>query len=167
MDPFLIITSVINKLFYRIPIFNYERNITYKLKTFNRITFNTKKRENNTIYGKFMKFTRIATIPMFYNVLKGETSVVGLKPQTKSYLTEKDGFESIQFRKNVKVGILSYENMHATDSTVIDDTLRFDIYYVTNASLFEDTKIILVSFAKLFSRKSTNIIKGNRTNEIE
>ncbi len=166
MLPFLLITIIVNKLFYKTPVFQYERNITYKLKTFNMITFNTRKNYKLTRYGKLIEYTKISKIPMFYNVLIGEMAVVGLKPHSKAYLSEKDGLESIQFRKNVKAGVISYENMYANDTTKIDDTIRFDVYYVSNASVYEDTKILLLSFANIFKSKKNKRITGENIRDI-
>ncbi len=162
MLPFLFMTIIVNKVFYKTAVFQFERNITYKLRTFNRITFNTKCNYKKTAYGKFLEYTKISKMPMFYNVLKGEMSVIGLKPHSKAYLTEKEGLESIQFRKNVKAGIISYENMFASATTKIDDTIRFDVYYVSNASIFEDAKILILSFGNLFkSNNSKKVIADN------
>ncbi len=166
MMPLLLITVIVNKLYYRTPVFQFERNITYKLKTFNRVTFNTKSRYKTTAYGRILDYTKISKIPMFYNVLIGQMAVVGLKPHSKAYLTEKEGLESIQFRKNVKAGIISYENMYSNEATKIDDTIRFDVYYVSNASVYEDIKIMLLSFANLFKNKKKLKITGDNIRDI-
>ncbi len=164
--PFAVITAIVNKFYYKIPIFTYEKNITYKLRTFERVTFNVQKGLYTTKYGKFMELTGISDLPMFYNVLMGSMSIVGAKPHSKSYLTEKDGLESIKFRKNIKAGILSYEGMYTSDNATIDETIRFDVYYVTNASFYEDVKIVLLSFANIFKIRNKQRNKDTSLRDI-
>ena len=99
-----------------------------------------------TRVGKFLRVTRIDELPQLINVLRGEMSFVGPRPERPVFvqeLTEKVPYYSS--RHSVKPGITGWAQIRYPYGASIDDAaqkLQFDLYYVKNQSLFLDLVII-------------------------
>jgi lipopolysaccharide/colanic/teichoic acid biosynthesis glycosyltransferase len=104
----------------------------YKMKSDPRIT----------LIGKIIRKTNIDELPQFFNVLKGEMSLVGPRPPIP-YEVEK--YESWHLRRilEVKPGITGLWQVDGRSTTSFDDMVRLDLRYVQNWSLWLDMKILL------------------------
>ena len=101
--------------------------------------------------GKFLRKTSLDELPQFFNVLKGDMSVVGPRPHmlsyTEDYSKKIDKYNFI-FRHNVKPGVTGlaqikgYRGEIKSDEDIIN-RIKFDIFYIENWSLLLDIKIIL------------------------
>lgn len=107
-------------------------NPLYKIKSDPRIT----------PVGKFIRRTSIDELPQFFDVLKGEMSLVGPRPPLP-YEAEK--YESWHLRRilEVKPGITGLWQVEGRSKTSFDDMVRLDLRYVQNWSLMFDLKILL------------------------
>jgi sugar transferase (PEP-CTERM system associated) len=100
-----------------------------------------------TAVGRFIRRTRIDELPQLFNVLRGEMSFVGPRPERPCFVDELS--KSIPFygvRHSVKPGITGWAQVRYSYAASIEDTarkLRFDLYYVKNHSLFLDVVILL------------------------
>ena len=104
-----------------------------------------------TKIGRLMRITSIDELPQFFNVLKGDMSVVGPRPHMPSYTedySKKINKFNFIFRHNVKPGITGlaqvkgYRGEIKTDTDIIN-RIKYDIFYIENWSLLLDIKIIL------------------------
>ena len=99
-----------------------------------------------TKVGKFIRRTRIDEIPQIINVLKGEMSIVGPRPE-RPFFVEKLSKEIPYYKRRLKVrpGITGWAQVkHKYDETIEDVKikLRYDLFYIENMSLRMDFKIL-------------------------
>lgn len=107
-----------------------------------------------TSFGKFMRKYRLDEIPNFYNVLIGDMSLVGPRPERKFFIDQiiKKAPHYIHLHK-VKPGITSWGQVKYGYAENVDQMirrLRYDILYIENMSLFVDMKIILYTIYTIF-----------------
>lgn len=100
-----------------------------------------------TPWGKFMRKTRLDELPQFFNVLKGDMSVVGPRPE-RQYFIDKIVVEAPQYRHLLKVrpGITSLGQVkygYAENVGEMVKRLQYDLLYIENMSLAMDFRIIL------------------------
>lgn len=94
-----------------------------------------------TSIGKFLRRAKIDEIPQVLNVLKGEMSLVGPRPERIASLEDYD--EEISKRLNTRPGMTGLAQVSGNIYLELQDRYRFDVYYVENYSLWLDIKIIL------------------------
>jgi len=99
-----------------------------------------------TNFGKFMRKYRLDEIPNFINVLKGDMSLVGPRPERQFFINQiiKKAPHYVHLQK-VKPGITSWGQVKYGYAENVDQMikrLRYDILYIENMSLFVDLKII-------------------------
>ncbi|MFA4941293.1 MAG: sugar transferase [Patescibacteria group bacterium] len=111
-----------------------------------------------TKFGSFLRKTRIDEIPQILNILKGEMSFVGPRPERPELIKELE--EKIPFyneRMLVKPGITGWDQVSGEyHSPSREDTikkLQYDLYYIKNRSIYLDLSIILKTIATVISRK--------------
>lgn len=97
-----------------------------------------------TKVGKFMRKTRIDEIPQLINILKGDMSVVGPRPE-RPYFMSKFGEEIPRYssRLQVKPGLTGLAQVNGGYELTPQEKLEKDLYYIYNQSLWLDIKIIL------------------------
>ncbi len=93
-----------------------------------------------TSIGKFLRRTKIDEIPQVLNVLKGEMSLVGPRPERVASLEDYD--DEISKRLNVRPGMTGLAQVSGNIYLNLQDRYRFDVYYVERYSLLLDIKII-------------------------
>ncbi|MGB2567551.1 sugar transferase [Micromonospora citrea] len=102
--------------------------------------------------GRFMRRTSLDELPQLWNILRGEMSVVGPRPE-RPYFVEKFSVEypNYAMRHRVPVGLTGLAQVSGLrGDTPISDRARFDNYYVENWSLWLDVKIVLRTVAEVF-----------------
>ena len=106
-----------------------------------------------TAVGKFLRKTRLDEIPQFWNILKGEMSIIGPRPERPEFvklLTEQMPFYRI--RHLIKPGITGWAQLQASYFGTIEENLKkleYDLYYVKNRNFFLDSMIIIKTFGVL------------------
>jgi len=93
-----------------------------------------------TSIGKFLRRTKIDEIPQVLNVLKGEMSLVGPRPERIASLEEYD--DEISKRLNMKPGMTGLAQVSGNIHLDLQDRYKYDVYYVEHYSLWLDSKII-------------------------
>jgi lipopolysaccharide/colanic/teichoic acid biosynthesis glycosyltransferase len=116
------------------------------------ISGKTDKRITRT--GRFMRKHKLDEIPNFFNVLKGEMSLVGHRPEQKYYINQII-LTAPQYKllSNVKPGITSWGQVkygYASNVEQMIERLEYDIYYLENRSLWFDLKIIFYTIGIIF-----------------
>jgi exopolysaccharide biosynthesis polyprenyl glycosylphosphotransferase len=100
-----------------------------------------------TPVGKFMRKTRLDEVPQFYNVIKGEMSIVGPRPERQFYIQQiMERAPHYKHLSKVKPGITSWGQVKYGYAENIDQMiarLKYDILYVENMSLALDAKILI------------------------
>jgi exopolysaccharide biosynthesis polyprenyl glycosylphosphotransferase len=109
--------------------------------------------DRRTKVGVFIRRTSLDELPQLLNVLRGEMSIVGPRPERPEFVSR---FESSVYRytdrHRVKAGITGWAQVHGLrGKTSIDDRAEWDNWYVENFSLWLDVKILLMTAAAIFS----------------
>ena len=158
--PTLIITAVIIKLSSRGPIFFTQTRVGKNDKVFKVIKFRsmivnaepqgavyaTENDPRVTAFGKIMRKLRIDELPQLWNVLKGEMSFIGPRPEFVNELHREIKFYSL--RHSVPPGITGWAQINYRYGASKEDTmekLRYDLYYVKNCSFLLDIHILLMT----------------------
>jgi lipopolysaccharide/colanic/teichoic acid biosynthesis glycosyltransferase len=108
-----------------------------------------------TRMGRLLRRTGIDELPQFINVLRGNMSVVGPRPERPFFIEKfRERIPKYLDRHRMKAGITGWAQVNGLrGNTPIDDRTKYDIYYVENWSLAFDLKIIL---------KTMKAMLGNR-----
>ena len=107
-----------------------------------------------TNFGRFMRRYRIDELPQFWNVLIGEMSIVGPRPERLFYADQI--VKKAPYYKHihkVKPGITSWGMVRFGYASTIDEMitrLRYDIIYIENMSLLNDLKVLIYTFKIVF-----------------
>jgi exopolysaccharide biosynthesis polyprenyl glycosylphosphotransferase len=175
-SPIVIITAIAIKRESKGPIFYKQERSGLDGKVFKIIKFrsmradaeklsgpvwSTKDDPRITKVGKFIRKVRIDEIPQMINVLKGEMSLVGPRPE-RPFFVEQLSKEIPFYKRRLKVrpGVTGWAQVkHKYDETVEDvkEKLRYDLFYIENMSLSNDFKILFRTiFVVLFGQGHFN-----------
>ncbi len=106
-----------------------------------------------TTIGRWMRATRLDELPQLYNVVKGEMSLVGPRPERKFFCDQFQGeMGDYSYRMTVKPGLTGLAQVMAKYTTTAEDKLRFDLIYIRHYSFGSDIKIVLQTIRILFQR---------------
>ena len=109
-----------------------------------------------TKVGKIIRRFRIDEVPQFINVLKGEMSVVGPRPERIEPVSEyTKELPQFSYRHRVKGGITGYAQIYGKYNTSAYDKLKLDLMYIENQSLLMDLKLIMLTLKIMFLAEST------------
>jgi exopolysaccharide biosynthesis polyprenyl glycosylphosphotransferase len=108
--------------------------------------------DRRTAIGRLIRRTSIDELPQLFNVLKGEMSIVGPRPERPEFV---ELFERrvtrYEDRHRVKAGITGWAQVHGLrGKTSLSDHIEWDNYYIENWSLWLDLKILLLTVAAVF-----------------
>jgi len=106
--------------------------------------------ERLTRLGRFLRMTSIDELPEFFNVIKGDMSIVGPRPLLRQYL---DQYTPEQARRHeVKPGITGWAQVNGRNAISWEGKFKLDVWYVDNWSVWLDLKIILMTVWKVLRR---------------
>ena len=114
-----------------------------------------------TKVGKFLRKTRMDELPQFINILKGDMSIVGPRPEQVE-ITEKyvEVLPEFKYRLKVKAGLTGLAQIQGKYNTTPRDKLIFDLIYIEQYSILLDIKLILQTVKVLFKSDSTEGVIG-------
>jgi len=116
--------------------------------------------ENDTRYtsiGKFLRKYSLDELPQFINVLKGDMSIVGPRPERQHFIDiMKDKIPKYLERHRVKCGITGWAQVNGLrgSNTSLEKRIEYDIYYIENWSIIFDLKIIMKTLKEMFFSKA-------------
>ena len=127
----------------------------------------TEKDPRITKVGAFIRATRIDELPQLINILKGDMSIVGPRPERVEHV-EKYSAEIPEFsyRLMVKGGLTGYAQVYGKYNTTAYDKLKLDLMYIQNYSLILDIELIFKTIKILFTRESTEGFSEERSEEM-
>ena len=119
-----------------------------------------------TKVGRFIRATRLDEIPQILNIIKGDMSIVGPRPERQSYIDQftKETPE-FTFRTKVKGGLTGFAQIYGKYNTSPYDKLRLDMMYIENYSFILDIKLILMTIRIILKKDSTEGI--DKAEELE
>lgn len=110
-----------------------------------------------TRLGKFIRATRVDELPQLFNVLKGDMSLIGPRPERPPFASKYETTNpDYKYRSMVKPGITGLAQVMAKYSSPVADKLRFDLMYVQNYSLLLDFKILCYTIFTVFNLEQSN-----------
>ena len=109
-----------------------------------------------TKVGKVIRACRIDELPQLINILKGDMSIVGPRPERVEHVERyKAKIPEFAFREKMKGGLTGYAQVYGKYNTTALDKLKLDLMYITNYSLVLDVQIIFETVKILFQKEST------------
>ena len=109
-----------------------------------------------TRVGHVIRATRIDELPQILNILKGDMSIVGPRPERLEHVCEySKEIPEFSYRLKVKGGLTGYAQIYGKYNTSPYDKLRLDLMYIENYSLMLDIKLILMTIRIMLSKEST------------
>jgi len=119
-----------------------------------------------TKVGRVIRKFRLDELPQFLNILKGDMSIVGPRPERKVLADEicKE-LPEFAYRLKVKGGLTGYAQIYGKYNTSAYDKLRLDLMYIENYSLLLDIKLIILTIRIMFSKDSTEGIDVAKENQ--
>lgn len=113
-----------------------------------------------TKLGSFMRATRLDEIPQLFNVLKGDMSLIGPRPEREFFIMKfEQDIPDYKYRLRVKPGITGLAQVLANYTTSVEDKLRYDLMYVRNYSFMLDLKIFLQTIRVVLQRDQAQGLK--------
>ena len=109
-----------------------------------------------TPFGAFLRKTSLDELPQFWNVLKGDMSIVGPRPERPVFVEKfKDEIPGYMQKHKVKAGITGWAQIHGwRGDTDLTKRIEHDLHYIENWSLWLDIKIIFMTIFKGFINKN-------------
>lgn len=114
-------------------------------------TYNDFEDKRLTRVGKFIRRTSIDELPQFFNVLKGDMSIIGPRPDLPDALEMYT--DKVKEKLKVKPGITGYNQAYYRNSIAMDKRWENDIYYANNISFIFDLKIFFKTMIRVLARK--------------
>lgn len=180
-SPLLIVSALAIKLCDGGPVFYRQERLTRDGKPFLMIKFRsmyvdaersgprlaTKEDPRVTPVGKILRRLHIDELPQLINVLKGEMSIVGPRPERKE-IAEKyaQKIPEFSYRLKVKAGLTGYAQVNGKYNSTPYDKLKLDVTYMEQYSLWLDVKILLWTVKVLFQKENTEGIDEEQTTAI-
>lgn len=177
--PFMLITAIAIKAYDGGPVLYKQVRCTRGAKEFNILKFRSMRvdaekdgvarlasRNDSRItpIGKFIRAVRIDELPQLLNILKGDMSFVGPRPERPEIIAQyTEEMPEFTFRMKVKAGLAGYAQVYGKYNTTPYDKLKLDLTYIENYSVWLDLKLMLLTIKILFKPESTEGVDANQT----
>lgn len=170
-SPVLLFAALMTKLSSPGPIIYKQERVGLNRKNFNMYKFRsmrvqtteeerdkwtTQHDSRKTKWGAFMRRTSIDELPQFFNVLKGDMSVVGPRPERPYFVEQfKETIPRYMIKHQVRPGITGWAQVNGyRGDTSIKKRIEHDLYYIENWTFSFDLKIIILTIFKGFINKN-------------
>ena len=180
-SPVFLISALIIKLYDRGAVLYSQERLTQNGKIFRILKFRSmvENSENDgarlamqgdsriTPYGVFLRRLHLDELPQIFNILKGEMSFVGPRPERAEIQEEYEkDIPEFHYRLKVKAGLTGYAQVYGRYNTTPYDKLKLDMTYIENYSVLLDIKLILLTVKVLFSKENTEGVEIDKRNAL-
>lgn len=182
-SPFMLVTAIAIKAYDKGPVFYKQVRCTMGRKEFYILKFRSMKVDAEkdgvarlaakndsriTPVGRFIRATRIDELPQLFNILRGDMSFIGPRPERPEiidqYLEEMPEFA---FRMKVKAGLAGYAQVYGKYNTTPYDKLKLDLTYIEQYSVWLDLKLMLLTLKILIKPESTEGVDSTQITAIK
>lgn len=177
-SPFMLITAVLIKVYDGGPVFYKQIRCTRDAREFSILKFRSmrvdaekdgvarlaaKNDSRITPIGKFIRAVRIDELPQLFNILKGDMSFIGPRPERPEIIAQyAREMPEFVFRMKVKAGLAGYAQVYGKYNTTPYDKLKLDLTYIENYSVWLDLKLMLLTLKILFKPESTEGVDSSQ-----
>jgi Undecaprenyl-phosphate glucose phosphotransferase len=170
LSPLLAVIALLVKLTSRGPVLFKQERVSFDGSPFSIIKFRTMVSDAEasgpgwtrpgdarvTLLGRLLRSTSLDELPQLLNVLRGDMSIVGPRPERPVYIKEfRKRVPRYMLRHKVPAGITGWAQVHGwRGDTSIDKRIEFDLYYIENWSLLLDLKIVMMTLLKGFKNRN-------------
>ena len=178
-SPFMLITAIAIKCYDGGPVFYKQIRCTRDRKEFYILKFRSMKVDAEkdgvarlaakndsriTPVGKLIRATRIDELPQLFNILRGEMSFIGPRPERPEIIDQyMEEMPEFAFRMKVKAGLAGYAQVYGKYNTTPYDKLKLDLTYIEQYSVWLDLKLMLLTLKILIKPESTEGVDSSQT----
>ena len=182
LSPVFLITALAIKLEDGGPVFFRQERVTLNEKRFMILKFRSmivdaekdgrphpagEKDDRITKVGHIIRACRVDELPQLINIIKGEMSIVGPRPERWEHVEKyKSEIPEFSYRYKVKGGLTGYAQVYGKYNTSALDKLKLDLMYITNYRLLLDAQIIFETVKILFIKDSTEGFEESKIEEM-
>ena len=177
-SPFMLLTAIAVKLYDKGPILYKQVRVTRGGKQFNIIKFRSMRvdaeKDGVRLYyigdkrvtpvGKFIRKVRLDELPQLFNILAGDMSFIGPRPERPEIIAKyQEQMPEFAYRLKVKAGLAGFAQVYGKYNTTPYDKLKLDLIYIENYSILLDLKLMLLTLKILFWPDSTEGVDPGQT----
>ena len=180
LSPLFILLALLIKIEDGGPVFYTQERVTKDEKLFNIIKFRSMKVDDDksvrptgvsddrvTRMGKFMRGIHFDEFPQFINVLMGDMSVVGPRPERIEHVhIYQDRIEEFKYRHKVKAGITGLAQIYGKYNTSAYDKLKLDLIYIKNYTIVLDIELLVRTLKIFFMQENTEGFSEKQSKDI-
>lgn len=182
-SPAMLLVALAIKIEDRGPVFYKQQRLTKNAKVFKIIKFRSMRvdaekdgvarlaADNDdriTKVGRFIRATRLDELPQLINILKGEMSLIGPRPERPEIAQQyEEMLPEFALRLKVKAGLTGYAQVYGKYNTTPYDKLQMDLMYVADMSFFTDIKLIMLTVQVMFQKDSTEGVEKGKTTAVK
>jgi sugar transferase EpsL len=175
LAPIVLLVALLVRIFHGAPVLFRQQRPGYQGRPFHIYKFRTmtEARDSSgnllpdakrlTPLGRFLRATSLDEFPAFFNVLRGEMSLVGPRPLLMEYLPR---YSPEQMRRHaVLPGVTGWAQVNGRNALSWEEKFKLDVWYVDHWSFWLDLKILFLTVWKVFKREGISQ-PGHATAEI-
>lgn len=184
LSPIFLITAIAVKVTDGGPVFYRQTRLTKDGKKFDVLKFRSMridaekdgvarlstgdKDDRITKVGHIIRKVRIDELPQLINILKGDMTIVGPRPERPEIAAQyEEILPEFALRLQVKAGLTGYAQVYGKYNTTPYDKLQMDLMYISKPSMLEDLRIIFATIKILFVPESTEGVEEGRNTAME
>lgn len=182
LSPIMLIIMIAIKAYDHGPIFYTQERITKDGKPFQILKFRSMIVESEeegarlasanddriTPVGHIIRRMHFDELPQLFNILKGEMSVVGPRPERREIFEQyEESIPEFKFRLKMKAGLTGYAQVYGQYNTVPYDKLKLDLTYIEEYSFWLDVKLCFLTVKILFQKEKSEGVDDSQTTALQ
>ncbi len=169
-SPFMLVIALLIKAYDGGPVFYKQERLTEGGRVFYVLKFRSMRVDSEkagvrlamkhdsrvTPVGHVIRNIHFDELPQLFNILKGDMSLVGPRPERPEIAAEyKKDIPEFDYRLKIKAGLTGYAQVYGKYNTTPYDKLKLDLTYIEHYSFFLDIKLLFLTFKILFQKENT------------
>ncbi len=180
-SPIMVLCALAVKLCDGGPVFYRQERLTQNGRTFRIFKFRSMRVDSEggnallaskhdsriTPVGKVLRNLHFDELPQLFNVLAGDMSLVGPRPERKVLMKEyQKEIPEFYYRLKVKAGLTGYAQVYGKYNTTPYDKLKLDLFYIENYSVILDIKLMFMTARILFQKETSEGVEDEQSNAL-